>query len=263
MINDESALILPYFNWYVKEFLGQTKVNSAERVIFLVKRWVLFLLTLFFCSLTASAGGISSDNPKFVALTFDDGPTKNVTPLLLDGLSSHYVNATFFLCGYRMDEQPDLVQCIQSAGHEIGIHGYSHTFLQNLSQEDVERELTQSAEILTAITGTVPTLFRAPGGLTNDTVMAVAEALGLSVIHWSVDPVDWNGGDPHQLAKTILDTAKDGDIILMHDLQKTSVEAAMLVIDGLEAQGFQFVTLSELAILKGKPLEPGTAYWKF
>ncbi len=246
-----------------KVFWGKLGMISWERVIFLWRRWFCVILVACLVTMEASAGGVSAEPTKFVALTFDDGPTKNVTPQLLQGLASRYVSATFFLCGYRMEEGPDLVEAVVADGHEIGIHGYRHAFLQNLSPEEVRKDLEVSSQVLTSITGIHPTLFRPPGGLVSETVEHEAENLGLSLIFWSVDPVDWNGGDPQALANTIIQNAKDGDVILMHDLQMSSVEAAMVVIDTLEAQGFQFVTVSELAELKGVALVPGTGYWRF
>ncbi|MFI3313000.1 MAG: polysaccharide deacetylase family protein [Eubacteriales bacterium] len=229
----------------------------------MIRRWFFLVFAVIFLCVPASAGEFSGVSAKFVALTFDDGPTSGVTDYLLAGLERRYVNATFFLCGYRMEERPDLVEAIQNGGHAIGIHGYRHAFLQNLSPEAVEKDLATSAQILTDITGAVPTLFRAPGGLVSETVCDVAKNLGLSLIFWSVDPVDWNGGEPQVLADTILQTVKDGDIILMHDLEKTSAEAAFLVIDGLQNQGYVFVTVEELANLRGTSLEPGGRYTRF
>ena len=107
---------------------------------------------------------------KFVALTFDDGPTPGVTERLLEGLADRYVSATFFLCGYRMENAPQLVEQIAENGHELGVHGYSHCYLNDLPRDKVVEEITTTSERIAALTGQRPTVLRPPGGLLSDTV---------------------------------------------------------------------------------------------
>ena len=216
--------------------------------------------------LTGTAGAESlpgGGGEKYVALTFDDGPTAGVTERLLNGLRERFVSATFFLCGYRMDRCPELLQRMAEEGHELAIHGQTHRYLHDCPAEVVRQELTETMEQIESLCGVRPTLFRPPGGLTGGAVKSTAAELGLSIILWSVDPVDWSCHDSQTVANRIVSAVRDGDIILLHDLSDSSVEAAMTVIDTLEARGYRFCTVSELAYLRGMVPEAGAVYGRF
>ncbi len=198
---------------------------------------------------------------KLVALTFDDGPSGRFTRKLLEGLSERDTKATFFLCGYRMEQDPELTDRIYQEGHEIGLHGYSHKPMQNMSQADMIAELERSASLLPD--GCEATLLRCPGGTCSKCTQATAGILGLALIHWSVDPRDWATNDAAAIEKEVLDHVQDGDIILLHDMSTSSVEAALVIVDELIAQGFRFVTVSQLAQARGITPVPGTQYSGF
>ena len=207
----------------------------------------------------AEGGG----STKYVALTFDDGPTPGLTGQLLDGLRARYVSVTFFLCGYRIDQAPETVQRMAAEGHQLAIHGQTHTYLHNQPASVVRRELLETGNRIEFLTGTRPQLFRPPGGLTSDTLLAEAAAQQLPIILWSVDPEDWNSQDADAVADKIVKSVRDGDIILMHDLSASSIAAALQVIDQLDAMGYQFCTVSELAFLRGYSLQPAKVYCRF
>ena len=198
----------------------------------------------------------------YVALTFDDGPTAGVTTALLEGLAQRNVNATFFLCGYRIELFPELIEAYADAGHEIGIHGYSHAYLNELDATGCWLELHQTLDLLEA-QNVRPTLFRAPGGLVSQTLQTEAALAGLSLIHWSVDPQDWCCTDPDELVERVMSKVQPGDIILMHELKLSSVQAALTIIDCLRQRGLEPVTVSQLATLTGRTLEPGGTYFRF
>lgn len=200
---------------------------------------------------------------KLVALTFDDGPTGKTTEALLDGLRARYVPATFFLCGYRIEEFPDVVQRIAEEGHEIAIHGKTHSYLNRMDPAQIQEELQSTAVMVEELTGTRPVLLRPPGGLTSETLQTEAARENLALIFWSVDPEDWNVRDANAVTSRILKKAGDGDIILMHDLYRSSVQAALAVIDRMQAEGYQFCTVSELAAAREVELTPGNKYYKF
>ena len=208
------------------------------------------------------AGGERSAN-KYVALTFDDGPTGALTAQLLDGLRERYVSATFFLCGYRAEEYPALVRRMAEEGHELAIHGWRHAYLHTMAQAEIREELKGTGELIAGLTGVRPKLFRPPGGLCSETVMEEAAQEGLSAILWSVDPEDWSTHDAGAVVRRVQKKARDGDILLMHDLSPSSVTAALRLIDKMTAQGYQFCTVSELAAIRGKRLEAGEKYYKF
>ena len=199
----------------------------------------------------------------YIALTFDDGPSGALTEQLLDGLRQRNARATFFLCGYRMDQYPSALNRYLEEGHELGVHSTVHTDLTKLSPQEVQQDMAQTAGKIRDLTGISPSVMRPPGGAYDETVCREAGAEGMSVILWSVDPRDWASHDAGAVLHTMAREAGDGDIILMHDLSKSSVEAALRLVDLLEEKGYCFVTVSELAALRGMQLEPGEVYTDF
>lgn len=205
----------------------------------------------------------AEDTPKYLALTFDDGPSGRFTSRLLDGLAVREVHATFFLCGYRIEQYPELSARIAQEGHEIGTHGYAHNFFNSLSPEGVCQDLSKARCCIEETAGVQPTLLRPPGGIYDTKVLRQSVCAELPVVLWSVDPEDWRRTDSNAVASHIIRKAENGDIILMHDMSDSSVDAALRVIDELSAQGFRFVTVSELAALAGSPMQGGEAYYRF
>lgn len=198
---------------------------------------------------------------KYVALTFDDGPSGRFTRQLLDGLYERGAKATFFLCGYRMQEYPDITQRIVDEGHEIGLHGYSHKNMQDLSRRDIAQEISQTQDLLPQ--GCKPLFFRPPGGCCADNVRQVAEARDLAILSWSVDPKDWATKNTAAIEKAVLEHVGDGDIVLLHDMSVSSVKAALDIVDILQEEEFELVTVSELVRLRGAKVFPGKTYTAF
>ncbi len=199
----------------------------------------------------------------YIALTFDDGPSGALTEQLLDGLRQRNARATFFLCGYRMEQYPSALNRYLEEGHELGVHSTVHTDLTKLTAQEVQQDMAQTAGKIRELTGIFPVVMRPPGGAYDETVCREAGAEGMSVILWSVDPRDWASHDAGAVLHTMAREAGDGDVILMHDLSKSSVEAALRLVDMLEEKGYCFVTVSELAALRGTELEPGNVYTDF
>ena len=215
----------------------------------------IFALLLCLCLLPVQA---RAEAPKYIALTFDDGPSGRFTRRLLDGLAERNAKATFFLCGYRIAENPEDTQRIFDEGHEIGIHGYSHKNMKTLCRRDIAKELADTRALLPE--GCKAVWLRPPGGCCSDGVRQVAAVTGLSILDWSLDPKDWATRDGAGVQKAILDAAKDGDVVLLHDMTDSSVDAALAVIDGLQQRGYRFVTVSELARRRRVQIEPGKTY---
>ena len=225
-----------------------------------MKRILCCLLAALCLCLPASAG----DTPAgYVALTFDDGPSGPITMRLLDGLRERGAHATFFLCGYRMEQYPAPLPRYLAEGHELGVHSTAHANLTKLSPGDLRRDLSDTARAIEASAGVRPMLLRPPGGAYNGAVLEAAEAEGLSVILWSVDTRDWAARDADAVLSAMGRSISDGDIILMHDMSDSSVQAALHLVDDLQAKGFRFVTVSELSALRGRSLEPGAVYGNF
>ncbi len=220
-------------------------------------RRLLVLILIF--ALAVPVYGAESE--KYVALTFDDGPSGRFTRRLLDGLAQREVKATFLLCGYRIKDNPRETERMFQEGHEIGLHGYSHTCMSALCLEDLEREIADTLALLPE--GCRPVFLRPPGGKSNDLVRDAARQADLGILTWSVDPKDWASHNSAAIEKQVLKSVRDGDVILLHDMSDSSVEAALYIVDELQNQGFVFVTATELARLKGVTIEPGKVYMRF
>ncbi len=195
-----------------------------------------------------------------VALTFDDGPRRSTTEELLDGLGERGVKATFFLVGEQVEGNEDLVQRMAREGHQIGVHTYDHVWLTDLNAADFDRQVGRTRELLRDVVGEEEFLLRPPYGGVDP---AVKKRAGSAIILWSVDPEDWKYKDADRVAEHLIQEAKDGDILLLHDIYPSSVEAALRVVDALHQKGFLFVTVEELAQLKGVELCPGEVYRSF
>ena len=203
----------------------------------------------------------AAEEKKYVALTFDDGPSGKYTETLLEGLRLRGARATFLLCGYRMEQYPAIAQQIFDEGHEIGYHGFSHRSMEPMSRRAIAGELIDSQALLPEDCD--PVFFRPPGGIVTDGVRQVAEARQLAILSWSVDPRDWATRDTAAIETAVLRNIKDGDIVLLHDMTVSSVQAALDIADTLIEDGFEIVTVSELAKLRGVRLKPGQMYTAF
>lgn len=204
---------------------------------------------------------VHATETKYVALTFDDGPSGRFTTRLLDGLYDRGARATFLLCGYRVEQYPELTQRIFDEGHEIGLHGYSHKTMKGMSRRAIAQELLDTEALLPE--GCRPVFLRPPGGFLSDPVVQVAEARGLPLLKWNVDPRDWAVHDSNAVETFVLEKIRDGDVVLLHDLSDSSVDAALAIVDKLLEEDFEFVTVSELARLRGAKLTPGKEYKSF
>ncbi len=199
----------------------------------------------------------------YIALTFDDGPSGAYTTRLLDGLKARGVHATFFLCNYRIQAYPQLLSRYGAEGHEVANHSATHATLTACSPAALAAEMDNTNRTIEAATGLRPTLLRPPGGAYNQTVLDALEARGMCCVLWSVDPQDWRLRNREKIREAVLSTVGDGDIVLLHDMSNASVDAALDIIDTLQARGYRFVTVSELAALRGVPLAAGGVYRGF
>lgn len=223
----------------------------------MLKKFCVLLLAL--CLLPVPAHAEAS--PPYVAITFDDGPSGRFTRALLDGLDERQVKATFLLCGYRMKQFPAITQRIYDSGHEIGLHGYSHASMARMSAAQVMKEIRETKQYLPD--GCECAFLRPPGGAVSSAVRSAARESDLAILSWNVDPRDWATSHACEVESAVLSCVKDGDVILLHDMSDSSVEAALVIIDTLRAQGFEFVTVSELAALRGVALSSGSVYSRF
>jgi peptidoglycan/xylan/chitin deacetylase (PgdA/CDA1 family) len=184
---------------------------------------------------------------KVVALTVDDGPHYKTTPDLLKVLKEKNVKVTMFVLGQNVKEHPELVAQAAQDGHEIATHAYTHNPLTKMSQAECAAELDKTEAILKKIE-IKPHLFRPPGGLYNDAVIKEADKHSYTTVLWSVDPKDWQRPSVEKVVNTVTTTVEPGSIVLLHDGQYPlpTPQAIGQIIDNLRANGYTFVTISEL-----------------
>lgn len=184
---------------------------------------------------------VDCSKEKCVALTFDDGPGA-MTPKLLDILAESDAKATFFVLGHLAEKNINVLQRMQREGHQIENHSWNHKNLHQLGQKDIEYQINSTNDKLEEIIGERPTLFRPPYGNFND---FVKKQFGMPIILWSLDTEDWKNKNPNIIVEKI-SKARNGEIILLHDIHKASVEAMPKAIKILKDKGYHLVTLDEL-----------------
>lgn len=180
---------------------------------------------------------------KRIALTFDDGPHPIYTPQMLELLKEEQVPATFFLLGENVELYGDVVKEIAKEGHLIGNHTYHHVQITSLSLEEACREIQETSDLIEELTGTGTEYVRPPFGTWNE---ELEERLDLIPVMWSIDTKDWTTQNVDWIVRETVKHAEDHDIILMHDSYQSTVDAVKRVIEQLEAEGFEFVTVDEI-----------------
>lgn len=194
---------------------------------------------------------------KVVAITFDDGPHPENTPRLLDMLKERKIKATFYVVGNMVKYSPELLRRMIAEGHEIGNHTVSHGNLARMSDEALLKELRAAHEQIIAETGVTPRSMRPPGGaIKKSQKELMMREFGYPTILWSVDPEDWKRPGPAVVTSRLVNGASPGGILLVHDLHKPTVDAMPSTFDQLLAQGYEFVTVTELIELDEKVREP-------
>lgn len=211
---------------------------------------------------SACGGAVSAEGEaelpageKYVALTFDDGPRRATTERLLDGLRERGAKATFFLIGEQIEANADLVTRMAEEGHQIGNHTWSHQRLDGAHPDEAAQEVERTEAALEALLGGGEYWLRPPYGQVSEDA-----AFSVPLVKWSVDPRDWESRDAGKVTRAILEHVEPGSIILLHDIYPTSVDAALRVVDQLQAEGYWFVTVEELLWLSGVTPEAGTMY---
>ncbi len=194
---------------------------------------------------------------KLVALTLDDGPNplKYRTPALLDTLRTLDIKATFFIVGSRAEANPDLIQRMNTEGHEIANHSYSHPNLTFLTPDDVRKELCRTSVVVRDITGKRPRFYRPPGGNFNGAIADAASTLGMNGAYWTVDGFKFEHAPyvPEDLIRYVVPRVKPGSILLLHNAPENTISALPEIVRALQAQGYEFVTMSDL-VHRSKPV---------
>jgi peptidoglycan/xylan/chitin deacetylase (PgdA/CDA1 family) len=180
---------------------------------------------------------------KKVALTFDDGPNPIYTEPLLDGLKTRQVPVTFFVLGEEAECYPEILHRASEEGHLIGVHGYEHVNLRNLTDAQALEQVNRANQAIYEATGQYASLIRPPYGCWKEDL---EEESRLIQVLWDVDPMDWATESSDLVVQRVLKNVEENSIILLHDASASSVQAAFGIIDALQAQGYTFVTVDDI-----------------
>lgn len=180
-----------------------------------------------------------------IALTFDDGPHPSCTPLLLDGLKERGVKVTFFVIGVNVEQYPELVKREYEEGHIVGNHTYNHVEITRIDSEKAKEEIEKTSRAVERITGHPTEYMRPPfGAWQKDLEME----MNVIPVLWTVDPLDWTTENEDEIVNKVVTDVQENDMILLHDCYKSSVNAALRIIDLLQEEGYEFVTVDELIL---------------
>ena len=194
-----------------------------------------------------------------VALTFDDGPHPEFTDQILDILEENQAVATFFEVAANLHKDPEAVRRAADIGCEIGSHSYRHANLGKMSAEAIQADLAAADELFVQVLGQAPTLLRPPYGSMNQ---ALKTTSGRTLVTWSIDPQDWLTKNTDKVVASIQNAGDlDGQVILLHSIYGTTVEATRILVPWLLEQGYQLVTVSELLTLRfQQEIQPNSLY---
>ncbi|MCI8890430.1 MAG: polysaccharide deacetylase family protein [Eubacterium sp.] len=182
---------------------------------------------------------------KKIALTFDDGPDSEYTPMLLDGLAERNVKATFFVIGKQAEAQPEVMERLVKEGHLIGNHTYNHVDIQHMTASAAKEEILKANEIIAKYTGEEPCFLRPPFGSGSSRLEKEIEMIP---VLWTIDTMDWSCQNESRICSTVYREIKENSIILMHDEYPTTVRAALSIIDKLQKDGYEFVTVDKIVM---------------
>ena len=184
---------------------------------------------------------------KIVALTFDDGPDEIYTPRILEILEKHQIPACFFIIGKKAEERENILRLAISKGHIIGNHSYGHHFFFDFfGRKKMERDLLKTDEVIMALTGMKPVLFRPPYGVTNPVLARVVHKIGYKTTGWSIKSLDTVLTDEDKIIERTKDRLHPGAVILMHDNRAITAGVLEKIIVMIKKEGYRFVELKAL-----------------
>lgn len=183
---------------------------------------------------------------KKISISFDCAWGTEYTDELLDVLERENVRATFFMVEFWTEKYPEYVKKIDEKGHEIGTHSATHSYMSKLSEEEIRQELTSSSQAIEEVTGKKTQLFRPPYGDYDDLLIDTAKSMGLYIIQWDVDSLDWKDLSANDIAMRVINRVQNGSIILCHNNGLHTAEALPIILDTLKNKGYEFVPVGEL-----------------
>ena len=185
---------------------------------------------------------------KFASLTFDAAWGNEDTQTLIDILGRYGVRATFFVVGAWAEKYPESVRALHEAGHEVMNHSGTHPHLSKLSASEIRAEADECGDKVEAVTGVRPTLFRCPYGEYDDNVIGTLRGMGMQVVQWDVDSLDWKGISAGEITKRVTERVAPGSIVLFHNAAEHTPEALAGIIEYMIQNGYTLVPASELLL---------------
>lgn len=192
---------------------------------------------------------------KKVAISFDAAWGADKTQGILDTLKEYNARATFFLVGFWIDKYPDMVRAIDAAGMEIGNHSLTHPDLTTVSANKLQTELAETSKAITSLTNKPVKLFRCPYGAYNNNVICAINAQNMLPVQWSIDTLDWKGLSAQDITTRVLDNVQNGAIILCHNNSDNILPALVMILQRLQMQGYQVVSIGELVHFENYQIE--------
>jgi peptidoglycan/xylan/chitin deacetylase (PgdA/CDA1 family) len=222
----------------------------------LMRHWgvTALVLLLLVVPLPARAGESGDPAPGTVGLTFDDGPDPKWTPIILDILDEYGATVTFFVLGWKVDRYPELVAEIARRGHSIQPHGYTHGVFTKRSDRSLRETLNQTKAAIFNATGLVATCVRPPQGASSERVRRVAAEVGLDVVIWDVNSLDYSLQASKPVVRHTVSRTEAGDNILAHDIWGSIWDTALpALLESFIESGFGFDTVCENTLPFSKP----------
>ena len=217
-----------------------------KKIVFILSFFVIFFIgKQGMEQAVETVNELSDEDHPEIALTFDDGPHEVYTEQLLDGLKERGVQATFFLIGQNIEEKEAVVQRMKEEGHLIGNHTYHHVNLKKISESKAEEEIVMTCNKIYDTVGICTSFVRPPFGEWKQNLDFDITMIPVS---WNVDSLDWTTENVDKTVKRVVKDVEEGDIILMHDIYASSVEAALRIVDILQEKGYEFVTVDKLLL---------------
>lgn len=209
--------------------------------------WLLGMIMNFFHGKDHMIETLSTaaEEKKQIAITFDDGPNPDYTMKLLKGLKKRGVKATFFVLGEEVERYPDILKATYDDGHMIGVHSYQHVNFGQIGDAAALEQVEKTQQAIYDVTGEYTGYIRPPYGCWKK---ELDQELPMIEVLWDIDPLDWATKDADTVVQRVLQKIPDGSIILLHDASESSVSAALTIIDTLQKQGYEFVTVEELIL---------------
>ena len=259
----------PFFKTHKRDFLIVftlifTAIFTIVSTVFCcVKRAEKVKMTGAGTSLSRSLPIYSVEtSEKKIAISFDCAWGVDFTDKLLEVMAKNDIRCTFFAVQFWVEKYPHYVEKIISAGHEMGTHSRTHSYMSKLSEAEIQDELTTSSTAIERLTGQKITLFRPPYGDYNNLLIDTCNKLGLYPIQWDVDSLDWKNLSANEIAMRVINGVKNGSIILCHNNALHTAEALPLIFSTLKNRGYEFVPISELIYKDNYRIDPSGRMWK-